>query len=92
MSSELRSNYTFVRKDECFDAVTKPIHYYINDTTQVMDVIEWVIEDQKGIQAGHYYNAIKYLLRSPRKNGLEDLEKAHMALGLLIESVKKENK
>ena len=44
---------------------------------------------EKHINASVFYhvgNALKYLMRSPRKNGLEDLKKAKQSIEFAIKS------
>lgn len=68
-------------KDE--DNINKPTHYHKNG----IDVIgfaeaQFSIEEQKGF---HRINAIKYITRYDRKNGVEDLQKAKFYIDKLIE-------
>ena len=65
------------------DIINKPSHYHSNGT----DVIgfaeaQFSKEEQKGF---HRINAIKYLTRYDRKNGIEDLNKAKFYIDKLIE-------
>ena len=46
-------------------------------------------EELKGFYMG---NSLKYILRHPKKNGLEDLKKARKNLDWLIEEMEHENK
>ena len=74
------------------DNINRPTHYHSNGT----DVIgfaeaQFNKEEQKGF---HRINAIKYITRYDRKNGIEDLNKAKFYIDKLIEleTPKKESK
>ena len=72
------------------DMVDSPRHYYIGDTgLEAIDVIDAVLDtDWLTPKEGYVYgNILKYLLRAPNKNQLEDLRKAHKYLNWLIESL-----
>lgn len=70
------------------DNVNHPAHYNVNGM-EAINVIEAFTADLSGIDAVDTANVIKYILRWPRKNGLEDLKKARWYLSHLIE--RKEN-
>lgn len=57
------------------DTVNHPSHYNYGDI-EVIDFIEQVTQHYNPNVAYHIGNAIKYLARSPHKNGKEDVEKA----------------
>ncbi|MGX0157612.1 uncharacterized protein DUF3310 [Staphylococcus cohnii] len=57
------------------DMVNSPSHYNYGDI-EVIDFIEQVTQHYNPNVAYHIGNAIKYLARSPHKNGKEDVEKA----------------
>lgn len=57
------------------DTVNHPSHYNYGDI-EVIDFIEQVTKHYNPNVAYHIGNAIKYLARSPHKNGKEDVEKA----------------
>lgn len=57
------------------DTVNHPSHYNYGDI-EVIDFIEQVTQHYNANVAYHIGNAIKYLSRSPHKNGKEDVEKA----------------
>ena len=68
----------------------KPNHYKLNIKgvdLEVKDIMQEVMgkEQYKGFLYG---NAIKYILRAYKKNGVEDLEKARKYIGWLIEQEK----
>lgn len=57
------------------DTVNHPSHYNYGDI-EVIDFIEQVTKHYNPNVAYHIGNAIKYIARSPHKNGKEDVEKA----------------
>lgn len=57
------------------DMVNSPSHYNYGEI-EVIDFIEQVTKHYNPNVAYHIGNAIKYLARSPHKNGKEDVEKA----------------
>ena len=76
---------------ECDDKmVSHPSHYQSETGLEVIDVIEAFTADLKGIEAVDTGNAIKYLCRWKKKNGLQDLKKAMWYLTNLINHVEKE--
>ncbi len=74
--------------------VSHPSHYQSETGLEVIDVIEAFTFDLKGIEAVDTANALKYLCRWSKKNGVQDLEKAKWYISHLIdhiEKLKKEN-
>lgn len=57
------------------DTVNHPSHYNYGEI-EVIDFIEQVTQHYNANVAYHIGNAIKYLARSPHKNGKEDVAKA----------------
>lgn len=57
------------------DTVNRPSHYNYGEI-EVIDFIEQVTKHYNPNVAYHIGNAIKYLARSPHKNGKEEVEKA----------------
>ena len=57
------------------DTVNHPSHYNYGDI-EIIDFIEQVTQHYNANVAYHIGNAIKYLARSPHKNGKEDIDKA----------------
>ncbi|MDW4058668.1 DUF3310 domain-containing protein [Staphylococcus saprophyticus] len=57
------------------DTVNHPTHYNYGDI-EIIDFIEQVTQHYNANVAYHIGNAIKYLARSPHKNGKEDIAKA----------------
>ncbi|WP_407450057.1 DUF3310 domain-containing protein [Fibrobacter sp.] len=72
------------------DMVNHPPHYQSKSGLEVINVIEAFTADLKGIEATDTGNIIKYILRWPNKNGLEDLKKARFYINHLINHI--ENK
>lgn len=66
------------------DNVNHPEHYQTKSGLEVIDIIKAATEDLKGMEAVCTGNAIKYLCRWKKKNGLEDLKKAKWYLDRLI--------
>ena len=63
-----------------------PNHYKFGDM-EAMPFIDAVTEfgEFQPVETPHVKDAIKYLIRYPRKNGLEDLKKAQWFINHLIE-------
>lgn len=59
-------------------------HYEFGDGLNCMTFIEEAVKDLKGIEAFYVANAIKYLFRTTKKNGDDDLKKAHNYLTLTL--------
>lgn len=72
-SRKLLSNDVQQRKRN--DTVNHPSHYNYGDI-EVIDFIEQVTKHYNPNVAYHIGNAVKYLARSPHKNGKEDVAKA----------------
>lgn len=73
------------------DMVNHPPHYISESGIEAIDVIEAFTLDLSGAKAVLTGQVIKYILRWPNKNGLEDLKKAEWYLKRLIDKVEKEN-
>lgn len=69
------------------DNVNKPSHYQGSKGLESIEVIDNFIGNLPGKAAWCWGNAIKYLLRFQKKNGLEDLKKARKNLDWLIEEM-----
>lgn len=69
------------------DNVNKPSHYQGSKGLESIEVIDNFIGALPGKAAWCWRNAIKYLLRFQKKNGLEDLKKARKNLDWLIEEL-----
>lgn len=64
------------------DFVNHPPHY--QGKVECIDALEAATAELSGIEAVCTANAIKYLWRWKRKNGIEDLRKAHWYIERLI--------
>ena len=64
--------------------VSHPSHYN-SGKYEVIDIIEEFTKDLSGIEAVDTGNAIKYVLRWNKKNGIQDLKKAIWYLTHLVE-------
>lgn len=67
--------------------VHHPSHYNQNGM-EVWDVIKAFTSELSGAEAFYAGNAIKYILRWDKKNGIEDLEKAKVYIDKIIEGRK----
>lgn len=66
------------------DKVNHPSHY-TSGKVECIDAIESATTGLQGIEAVCTANAIKYLWRWKKKNGVEDLQKAQWYISKLIE-------
>ncbi|HEC2231917.1 TPA: DUF3310 domain-containing protein [Staphylococcus delphini] len=65
--------------------VKKPIHYMFEDGTEAIKIINMIVKRYKqSIVATQIYNAIKYIVRAPFKNGVKDLKKAKESINFAI--------
>ena len=64
------------------DVVNKPEHY--QGKVECIDAIESAVEGLEGIEAVCTANAIKYLYRWKKKNGVEDIKKAKWYIERLL--------
>lgn len=77
-----------------YDEVSHPEHYQSEMGLETIDVIKAFTFDLKGIEACDTGNALKYLCRWSKKNGIQDLKKAKWYIEHLInhlEVLEKEN-
>ena len=85
----MRVNVPFTRKvdmQEEQDMVHEPPHYQFGKFSARM-IIELVGKTYKSASVFyHVGNAPKYLMRAPRKNGLQDLKKAKQSVEFAIEN------
>ena len=68
--------------------VSHPGHYQSRSGLEVIDVIEAFTDGLEGIEAVDTGNAIKYICRWKKKNGVQDLEKAIWYLQHLVDHLK----
>jgi hypothetical protein len=71
-----------------YDTVNKPKHY-ADGKFECIDVLEELTKDLTGLEAYCTGNALKYIWRWKKKNGVEDLKKAHWYLNKLIQTLEK---
>lgn len=89
MDAELpRGSVPFSSVQNEADMVNHPPHYQSADGLEVINVISAFTAGLYGIEAVCQGNAIKYLLRWPNKNGIEDLEKCKWYIDKLIKELK----
>ena len=74
------------------DLVNHPEHYKAKNGVEAITLIAAFTEDLKGMEAVCTANALKYLCRWHKKNGLEDLKKAQWYLNYLINMKENEAK
>lgn len=75
-------------EEEPSSSVNHPNHYN-QGGMEVWDVIKAFTENLSGAEAFYAGNAIKYILRWDKKNGIEDLEKAKVYIDKIIEERRK---
>ena len=61
---------------EIIDNINKPNHYQGANGLEAIEVVHNFVGDLSGVSAFFWGNAIKYMLRFQKKNGLEDLKKS----------------
>ncbi|HEC2190263.1 TPA: DUF3310 domain-containing protein [Staphylococcus delphini] len=65
--------------------IKKPHHYMFEDGTEAIKIINMIVKRYKqSIVATQIYNAIKYIVRAPFKNGVKDLKKAKESINFAI--------
>jgi hypothetical protein len=67
------------------DNVNKPVHY--QGKIECIECIESATDGLQGIEAFCTGNAIKYLYRWKKKNGIEDLKKAKWYIDKLLNEI-----
>lgn len=70
------------------EQVNHPAHYQTETGLEVIDIIEAVTFDLKGVEAFDIGNVLKYICRYTKKNGVQDLEKAAWYLDHVINHIK----
>ena len=76
------SKFSYPIENEEHDNVNSPNHY--QGKVECIDCIESATAGLNGIEAFCTGNAIKYLYRWKRKNGIEDLKKAKYYIDKII--------
>ena len=72
------------------DMVKNPLHYELEglEPYQSIDIINSILKSVKDpVRAFRVGNALKYLIRAEKKNGLEDYKKAKVYLDWIIEEM-----
>lgn len=67
--------------------VNHPDHYKSSSGLEAIDVIEAFTSELSGLEAVCTGNALKYLLRWKKQNGVEDLKKARWYLNQMIKNL-----
>ena len=80
-----------------YNPVDQPTHYQLGDTgLEAIDVIEAVLDSEEArewltpIEGGYYKDILKYIIRAPKKNQLEDIKKAKKYIDWLLISLGEE--
>lgn len=81
---------TILKRVKESSKVHHPNHYNQNGM-EVWDVIKAFTSNLSGAEAFYAGNAIKYILRWDKKNGIEDLEKAKVYIDKIIEGRKEKD-
>lgn len=69
------------------DMVNHPSHYIASNGLEAINVIKAFTEDLEGYEAVATGNALKYILRWKKKNGIEDIKKAIFYLNDLVKTL-----
>ncbi|WP_353422502.1 DUF3310 domain-containing protein [Staphylococcus delphini] len=65
--------------------IKKPNHYMFENGTEAIKIINMLVKRYKqSTVAAQIYNTIKYIIRAPFKNGVEDLKKAKESINFAI--------
>ncbi|MEQ9763241.1 DUF3310 domain-containing protein [Streptococcus sp. ZJ151] len=78
-------SYTVTDYEDQVDNVKKPSHYQGRYGMEAIDVVKNFGASPDYEEGFYWGNAIKYMLRFRKKNGVEDLKKARQNLDWLIE-------
>lgn len=80
-----------------YNPVDQPTHYQLGDTgLEAIDVIEAVLDSEEArewltpIEGGYYKDILKYTIRAPKKNQVEDIKKAKKYIDWLLISLGEE--
>ena len=76
-----------LKKFDEVDKINNPSHYKGKFGLEAIEVVKNFVFGLEGVKGFYWGNAIKYLLRFQKKNGLEDLKKARKNLDWLIEEL-----
>ena len=72
-----------IEEESSLDMVNEPPHYK-QARFETIDVIEDSVRDLEGFIAVYVGHILRYVIRHPYKNGLQDLKKAQWYLNRLI--------
>ena len=86
-NEELRTDLGDAYEKMRNDSVHQPAHY--QGKVECIDAIESAVEGLEGIEAVCVANAIKYLWRFKKKNGIEDIYKSKWYINKLIDEIMK---
>lgn len=78
------------KRKESVDTIKNPSHYELEglEPYQSIDVINSILKSVKDpVRAFSVGNALKYLIRAEKKNGLEDYKKAKVYLDWIIKEM-----
>lgn len=67
------------------DMLNHPNHYTFSEKFEVIDVIEEATKNLKGMEAVCVGHILRYILRYPYKNGLEDVKKCQFYTNKLVD-------
>lgn len=74
------------------DHIKSPSHYKLDGlNVESIDVVKAIL-GKEGFKSFCHGNALKYLIRTNKKNGIEDIKKARVYLDWLIEEMEKWDK
>lgn len=83
---KLKEKTSNLEKVKISDNVKSPTHYKLDGLEiESIDVLKAVL-GKDGFKAFCHGNILKYMIRTKKKNGLEDLKKARTYLNWLIEN------
>ena len=71
-------------KPEIIDNINKPSHYQGANGLEAIDVVHNFVGSLSGTSAFFWGNAIKYMLRFQKKNGLEAVSYTHLTLPTIL--------
>ena len=70
--------------------VNHPTHYHSKNGVECIQCIEAAVENLTGMDAVDTANAIKYLFRWSKKDGIQDIKKALWYVSHLLQRLEKE--
>ena len=85
------SDIDFSEESKEVDMVNHPTHYQTKHGLEAITVIEDFTDGLNGIEACDTGNALKYMMRWHKKNGIEDVKKAKWYIEHLIKHLEESN-